>query len=130
MLTSRKPVAALRGTQLFVEHGLAARRSCQEETVIFEGTAEEAARAFPTTSNVAASLRLAVDPRRARAGARRRRARRQQKRPRNPRRGRIRKTLGECRKRPLEIQSATSQFAAFSAIATLKNLTRSLRVGT
>ena len=60
VLTSRKPIAALRGTKYVVEHNVPLE-SFQEETVIFEGTAEEAARAFPTTSNVAASLRLAVD---------------------------------------------------------------------
>ena len=60
MLTSRKPIAALRGTKYVVERNLQLDE-LKEETVIFEGTAEEAARAFPTTSNVAASLRLAVD---------------------------------------------------------------------
>src|SRR5271154_4762106 len=61
ILTSRKPIAALRGTKYVVEHNVELEKF-KEETVIFEGTAEEAARAFPTTSNVAASLRLAIDP--------------------------------------------------------------------
>jgi aspartate dehydrogenase len=59
ILTSRKPIAALRGSKYVV-----ARRidldQLKEETVLFEGPPEEACRAFPSTSNVAASLRLAA----------------------------------------------------------------------
>ena len=51
VLTSRKPVAALRGTKYVIEHHVELEALTQE-TVIFEGTAEDAARAFPTTSNV------------------------------------------------------------------------------
>src|SRR5579863_7423726 len=60
-LTSRKPVKALTGSKYVVDHGIQLD-GMKEDTIIFDGSAEEAARAFPATSNVAASLRLAVDP--------------------------------------------------------------------
>ena len=59
ILTSRKPVAALRGAKYVTERRIDLDR-LKEETVLFEGPPEEACRAFPATSNVAASLRLAV----------------------------------------------------------------------
>jgi aspartate dehydrogenase len=131
LLISRKPVAALQGSKYVVERNLPLD-SFQEDTVIFEGLAEEAARAFPATSNVAASLRLAVDPA-------------------TPVPVRVRivavpggnenvheiRVQGEFGRFTVKVENIpsrrnprTSQLAAFSAIATLKNLTRSLRVGT
>ncbi|HUA00690.1 MAG TPA: aspartate dehydrogenase [Candidatus Aquilonibacter sp.] len=131
VLTSRKPVAALKGSKYVVERDLPLD-SYKEDTVIFEGLAEEAARAFPATSNVAASLRLAVDPA-------------------TPVPVRVRvvavpggnenvheiRVQGEFGRLTVKVENVpsksnprTSQLAAFSAIATLKNLTRSLRVGT
>jgi aspartate dehydrogenase len=131
VLTSRKPVAALAGSKYVVDRNLPLD-SYKEDTVIFEGLAEEAARAFPATSNVAASLRLAVDPA-------------------EPVPVRVRvvavpggnenvheiRVQGEFGKLTVKVENVpsksnprTSQLAAFSAIATLKNLTRSLRVGT
>ena len=59
ILTSRKPVAALRGAKYLTERRIDLER-LKEETVLFEGPPEDACRAFPTTSNVAASLRLAA----------------------------------------------------------------------
>jgi len=128
-LTSRKPVSALRGSKYVVDRGIQLD-NLKADTVIFEGLAEEAARAFPATSNVAASLRLAVDPS-------------------APVRVRIVavpggnenvheiRVQGEFGKLTVKVENVpsksnprTSQLAAFSAIATLKNLTRSLRVGT
>ena len=131
LLTSRKPVAALKGSKYVVEQNLTLD-SLEEDTIIFEGLAEEAARAFPATSNVAASLRLAVDPA-------------------NPFPVRVRviavpggkeniheicaegefgRFTAKVENLPSRTNPRTSQLAAFSAIATLKNLTRSLRVGT
>jgi aspartate dehydrogenase len=131
LLTSRKPVAALKGSKYVVERNLPLDRF-KEDTVIFEGLAEEAARAFPATSNIAASLRLAVDPA-------------------TPVPVRVRIIAvpggkqnvhevcveGEFGRLTVKVENVpsrrnprTSQLAAFSAIATLKNLTRSLRVGT
>lgn len=131
LLISRKPVAALQGSKYVVERNLPLD-SFQEDTVIFEGLAEEAARAFPATSNIAASLRLAVDPA-------------------TPVPVRVRivavpggnenvheiRVQGEFGRFTVKVENIpsrrnprTSQLAAFSAIATLKNLTRSLRIGT
>jgi aspartate dehydrogenase len=59
ILTSRKPIAALRGAKYVTERRIDLDR-LKEETVLFEGPPEEACRAFPATSNVAASLRLAA----------------------------------------------------------------------
>jgi aspartate dehydrogenase len=131
LLTSRKPVAALRASQYVIDRNLPLD-AFNEDTVIFEGLAEEAARAFPATSNVAASLRMALDPA-------------------SPVPVRVRiiavpgghenvheiRVHGEFGRFAVTVENLpsttnprTSQLAAFSAIATLKNLTRSLRVGT
>jgi len=128
-LTSRKPVAALRGSKYVVERGIALD-DLREDTVIFEGPAEEAARAFPATSNVAASLRLAVEPSApvcvrivAVPGGNE-----------NVHEIRVRGEFGKLTVRvenvPSKSNPRTSQLAAYAAIATLKNLTSSLRVGT
>jgi aspartate dehydrogenase len=128
-LTSRKPARALHGTKYVADRGIALD-ALTEDTVIFEGSAEEAARAFPATSNVAASLRLAV-PRTA------------------PVRVRVVAVPGgtqnvheihvagefgclsvKVENVPAKTNPKTSQLAAFSAVATLRNLTQSLRVGT
>jgi aspartate dehydrogenase len=58
-LTSRKPIAALRGGKYVVERGINLD-GFTESTVIFSGSPEDACRAFPATSNVAATLRLTV----------------------------------------------------------------------
>lgn len=128
-LTSRKPIAALQGSKYVVDRGLQLE-GFKEEAVIFEGTAEEAARAFPTTSNVAASLRLALDlsiPVRVRIVA-------VPGGTENVHEIRIHGEFGKLTVRvenvPSKSNPRTSQLAAFSAVATLKNLTRSLRVGT
>lgn len=129
VLTSRKPIAALRGTKYVTEHNVQLD-NLTEETVIFEGTAEEAAHAFPTTSNVAASLRLAVDaavpvhvcvvavP----GGSKNVHEIRVQ--------GEFGRLAVDVENVPSKANPRTSQLAAFSALATLKNLTRALRVGT
>jgi aspartate dehydrogenase len=129
VLTSRKPIAALQGSKYVVDHGLHPERF-KEETVIFEGLAEEAAHAFPATSNVAASLRLAVNaavPVRVRIVA-------VPGGDKNVHEIRIQGEFGRLavtvENVPSKDNPRTSQLAAFSAIATLKNLTRSLRVGT
>jgi aspartate dehydrogenase len=128
-LTSRKPVKALAGSKYLVDRGIQLD-SMQEDTVIFEGSAEDAARAFPATSNVAASLRLAVNPAVAVCvriiavpGGNE-----------NVHEIRVQGEFGRLSMRvenvPSKSNPRTSQLAAFSAIATLKNLTQSLRVGT
>jgi aspartate dehydrogenase len=129
MLTSRKPVAALRGSKYVIERGIQLE-NLKEDTVIFEGLAEEAARAFPTTSNVAASLRLAVDP----AAPVRVRIVAVPGGNENVHEIRVQGEFGKLSVKvenvPSKENPRTSQLAAFSAIATLKNLTQSLRVGT
>jgi aspartate dehydrogenase len=131
MLTSRKPIAALRGSKYVVDRGLQLD-SFKQETVIFEGLAEEAAHAFPATSNVAASLRLAVNPAapvpvRVRVVAVPGGAKNVHEIRVEGEFGRLAVTVENV---PSKDNPRTSQLAAFSAIATLKNLTRSLRVGT
>jgi aspartate dehydrogenase len=130
-LTSRKPVAALKGSKYVVERNLPLE-GFTEDTLIFEGLAEEAARAFPATSNVAASLRLAVDPAipvpvRVRVIA-------VPSGSENVHEIRVEGEFGRITVKvenvPSKSNRQTSQLAAFSAIATLKNLTRSLHVGT
>ena len=128
-LTSRKPVKALAGSKYVLDRGIQLD-GMKEDTVIFDGSAEDAARAFPTTSNVAASLRLAVDPSamvRVRVVAVPGGSENVHEIRVQGEFGRLSMTRG---KRALETNPRTSQLAAFSAIATLKNLTRSLRVGT
>jgi len=128
-LTSRKPVAALKGSKYVADRGIHLDR-LTEDTVIFEGSAEDAARAFPATSNVAASLRLAVEASApvcvrvvAVPGG-----------SENVHEIRVQGEFGKLSMRvenvPSKSNPRTSQLAAFSAIATLRNLTQSLRVGT
>ncbi|HXU20361.1 MAG TPA: aspartate dehydrogenase [Verrucomicrobiae bacterium] len=127
-LTSRKPVKALAGSKYILDHGIQLD-GMKEDTVIFDGSAEEAAQAFPATSNVAASLRLAVD-----RAAVRVRVVAVPGGSENVHEIRVQGEFGRLSMRvenvPSKTNPRTSQLAAFSAIATLKNLTRSLRVGT
>jgi len=129
LLTSRKPVATLKASPYVVSRGIKIHQ-WKKETLLFEGSAEEAAQAFPSTANVAAALRLAIDPS-------------------VPVRVRIMAVpmgrhnvheilvtggFGRLSVAVENVPSAsnprTSQLAALSAIATLTNLTRTLHVGT
>jgi aspartate dehydrogenase len=128
-LTSRKPVKALRGTKYVVERGIDVD-ALQEETVIFEGPPEEACRAFPTTSNVAASLRLAVGGSvnvRVRVAAVPGGTQNVHEISAQGEFGRLRMVVENV---PSAANPRTSALAAMSALATLDGLTRSLRVGT
>lgn len=58
LLITRRPPGALRGAPYVVERGIALDE-LTEETLIFEGTAREACRGFPTHVNVPAALSLA-----------------------------------------------------------------------
>ncbi len=128
-LTSRKPVKALAGSKYVVDRGIDLE-NMSEETVVFEGTAEEAARAFPATSNVAASLRLAV----VRSAPVCVRVVAVPGGNQNVHEIQAQGEFGRLTMRvenvPAKTNPKTSQLAAFSAIATLKNLTQALRVGT
>ncbi|WP_410510283.1 aspartate dehydrogenase [Methanosarcina hadiensis] len=57
-LTTRKPPSGLMGAPYVVEHGIELEK-LEEETVLFEGTASEAVKAFPANVNVAATISLA-----------------------------------------------------------------------
>ena len=128
-LTSRKPVAALRGTKYVVEHAVYLD-AFKTETVIFEGPPEEACRAFPTTSNVAASLRLAVGASvnvRVRVAVVPGGSQNVHEITAQGEFGCLRMVVENV---PSESNPRTSALAALSALATLDGLTRSLRVGT
>lgn len=128
-LTSRKPVAALRGTKYVVEHGIDVD-TMKSETVIFEGLPEEACKAFPTTSNVAASLRLAVGASvnvRVRVAAVPGGTQNVHEITAEGEFGCLRMTVENV---PSASNPRTSALAALSALATLDGLTRSLLVGT
>jgi aspartate dehydrogenase len=129
VLTSRKPIAALKDTKYVRERGLSLD-NLEEQTVIFEGSAEEAARAFPTTSNVAASLRLAVGP----SASVRVRVLAVPGGSKNVHEIQVEGEFGSLavtvENVPSKANPRTSQLAAFSAIATVANLTRTLRIGT
>ena len=128
-LTSRKPVSALRGVKYVVETGINLDE-LKEDTVIFQGRPEEACRAFPTTSNVAASLRLAAGPSvnvsirivACPAGS--------QNVHEIQAHGEFGRMRAVTENVPAESNPRTSQLAAFSALATLEGITHSLRVGT
>jgi aspartate dehydrogenase len=128
-LTSRKPVAALRGTKYVVERGIDLD-AFKAETVIFEGPPEEACRAFPTTSNVSASLRLAVGASvnvRVRVAAVPGGSQNIHEITAQGEFGCLRMVVENV---PSASNPRTSALAALSALATLDGLTRSLRVGT
>jgi aspartate dehydrogenase len=57
-LTTRKPPRGLGGAPYLVERGISLD-GLTEETLVFEGTAREACRGFPTNVNVSAALSLA-----------------------------------------------------------------------
>jgi aspartate dehydrogenase len=129
LLVSRKPIAALKGTKYVLEKCLTLD-DLDGETTIFEGSAEDAARAFPTTSNVAASLRLAVGVQvpvcvrivAAPGGHRNIHEIRVQ--------GEFGRLCVTVENVPSEANPRTSKLAAFSALATLRSLTQSSRIGT
>jgi len=57
-LTTRKPPAGLMGAPYVAEHGIELEK-LEKETVLFEGPASEAVKAFPANVNVAATISLA-----------------------------------------------------------------------
>ncbi len=129
MLSSRKPVAALRDAKFVLENGIQLD-NLKEDTAILEGPAEEVCRAFPATSNVAASLQLAL-------GASAKLHVRILASPtlqRNVHEIVIEGEVGTLRMSaenyPMESNPRTSKIAALSAIALLKQITQPVRIGT
>lgn len=127
-LISRKPAAALAASEYLRDRGFCLE-SLECETVVFEGSAEEAAHLFPTTSNVAASLRLVVRrpvPVRVRILA-------VPDGTHNIHEIRAKGEFGRLRilveNVPSPENPRTSRLAGLSAIATLERLTSSLSVG-
>lgn len=57
-MVTRKPIAGLVGAPYLVEHGIDIER-VSEPTLVFRGTAREAAKGFPANLNVAVALSLA-----------------------------------------------------------------------
>jgi aspartate dehydrogenase len=128
-LTSRKPVNALRGTKYVRENHIDVD-ALKSETIIFEGPPEEACRAFPTTSNVAASLRLAIGPSvnaRVRVAAVPGGTQNIHEITAQGEFGCLRMTVENV---PSASNPRTSALAAMSALATLDGLTRAVRIGT
>jgi aspartate dehydrogenase len=128
-LTSRKPIAALRGAKYVVEQGIDLEKF-KEDTVIFEGSPEDACRNFPATSNVAASLRLTAGPEaniRVRVVATPTGKENVHEITAEGEFGRLRVVVENV---PSAANPRTSALAALSALATLDGITSSFRIGT
>ncbi len=128
-LTSRKPIAALRGAKYVAERDIDLD-SLTEDRIVFEGSPEEACKNFPATSNVAASLRLAV-------GADVEISVRVVATPGGKQNVHCIDAAGEFGKLHIVIENVpsasnprTSALAAISALATLDGIVASCRVGT
>ncbi|MFA5142693.1 MAG: aspartate dehydrogenase [Candidatus Omnitrophota bacterium] len=128
-LTTRKPPRGLEGAPYLKENRIDIG-NIRGETVIFEGTAEEAIRGFPQNVNVSAALGLAG------LGARRTRVRIVTS-PDYTKNAHEVEIEGECGRIftrtenvPSKANPKTSELAVFSAIATLKAITSSVRIGT
>ncbi len=125
-LTSRKPVRALAGSSFIVARGIQLDALTQD-TVIFDGFAADAARAFPATSNVAATLALTVGDRcevRVRIVASPTGTRNVHEIEARGEFGSLRMTVENV---PSEANPKTSKLAALSALATLARLADSPR---
>jgi aspartate dehydrogenase len=128
LLSSRKPVAALRDAKFVLEKGISLE-NLSEDTVILEGPAEEVCRAFPATSNVAAALQLALGS----SAKLHVKIFASPTLKRNVHEISIDGEVGTLRMSaenlPMESNPRTSRIAAFSAISLLKHITESVRIG-
>jgi len=128
-LTTSKPPAALVYSSYLKERGIDLMR-LKKPRVVFEGSAREAVKAFPSSVNVAATLSLAgigLDKTKVRIVA-------------DPKlrlnvheirvRGKAGELVTEARNVSFPDAPKTSYLAALSAIQTLRNLSESIRVGT
>jgi aspartate dehydrogenase len=126
-ITTRKPPAGLVGAPYLAERGVDLS-SLTTPTVVFEGSARDACRAFPANVNVSAALALAgigVDRTRVRLVA-------DPGVTRNTHEIEVRGDFGVLRTSTENVPSEnprTSLLAARSAIALLRNLTATLRIG-
>ena len=129
MLTTRKPPKGLEGAP-YIEENNIDLSLIKEETVIFDGTANEAVNGFPQNVNVAAILSLAG------VGGANTRVRivTSPDYTKNIHEVEIRGESGVIITRtenvPSKVNPKTSQLAVFSAIATLTGATNTVRMGT
>lgn len=128
-LTTRKPPKGLTGAPYIVKNNIDLTL-IKDETVIFEGTANDAVKGFPQNVNVAAILSLAG------LGAANTRVRivTSPDYTKNIHEVEIKGESGSIMTRtenlPSKINPKTSQLAVFSAIATLEGIVKSVRMGT
>jgi aspartate dehydrogenase len=128
-LTTRKPVKGLEGAPYLMEKRIDLGR-IDKETVVFEGTAEEAVKGFPANVNVSAVLSLAG------VGAKKTKVRivTAPDYTRNVHEVEITGDFGRMTTRSENLPSSanprTSGLAIYSAIATLEGAAKSVRVGT
>jgi len=128
-LTTRKPPKGLAGAPYLKEKGIDVS-NIKEETIVFEGSAEEAVKGFPQNVNVAAVLSLAG------IGARKTRVRivTSLDYTANIHEVEIKGEAGcivtKAQNVPSKPNPKTSALAIFSAIATLEGITKNVRIGT
>jgi aspartate dehydrogenase len=128
-LTTRKPPKGLEGAPYIKEHNINLA-AIKNETVIFTGSAKDAIKAFPQNVNVSAVLSLAGIG----AGKTRVRIITSPQYTKNIHEVEIESEAGRIFTRtenvPSKTNPRTSELAVFSAIATLKGITDSVRLGT
>jgi len=128
-LTTRKPPKGLAGAPYITKNNIDLS-SIKEETIIFDGTADDAVKGFPQNVNVAAILSLAGP------GAANTRVRivTSPDYTKNIHEVEIKGESGNITTRtenlPSKVNPKTSQLAVFSAIATLEGIVKSVRMGT
>ena len=129
VLTTSKPPSGLQGAPYILEKGIDLGK-IKERTVIFEGSCREAVKAFPKNINVAATLSFAgigVDKTRIRVIA-------DPSLKRNVHHILVRGDFGKMEMLvenvPSPFNPKTSYLAALSAIATLRGIADTVRVGT
>ncbi|UZE92749.1 MAG: aspartate dehydrogenase [Methanosarcinales archaeon] len=128
-LTTRKPPTSLEGAPYIVQHKIDLD-ALKKATIMFEGSAEEAAKGFPANVNVAATLSLAG------IGAKQTKVRiiADPALKRNVHEIHVGGDFGRFETRVENVPSPsnpkTSYLAALSAIATLKKITEPIQIGT
>ncbi len=127
-LTTRKPPAGLKGAPYIVENNIDLN-AIKKETVIFEGTAEEAVNGFPKNVNVSATLSMCG------LGAKNTKVRivTSPDYKANSHEIEVKGDFGKLKavteNVPMPDNPKTSYLAALSAVATLKNIISSNRIG-
>jgi aspartate dehydrogenase len=128
-LTTRKPIKALENAPWIIKNDIALH-SIRKPTVIFEGSAKQAAEWFPTNVNVAVTLSLAgigTDQTKVKIIADPFLERNQHEISAEGKFGTMTVKLENV---PMPKNRKTSQLAALSAIATLKRIAENVQVGT